>query len=249
MRRRIHARCAGLGLQLEKFNIERFLRLVPAVDSLMPLMRDFSGIINADIAATVDLDSAMNMELPTLDAAVRLSGHDLAFIDPETYRTIGKWLRFRDKADNRIDSMSVQMLVSDNQMQIFPFQFNIDRYTLGVIGSNDLNMNFNYHISVLKSPLPFKFGVNIKGNPDSYKVRLGGAKYKPGMAAERLDMVDTVRVNLIDQIQNVLRRGVRNSRFARLNSDEMRRAGRVRLNEDTLSREDSLILVNQGIIQ
>lgn len=240
---------AGLGLQLEKFDIERFLRLVPAVDSLMPLMRDFSGIINADIAATVDLDSAMNMELPTLDAAVRLSGHDLAFIDPETYRTIGKWLRFRDKADNRIDSMSVQMLVSDNQMQIFPFQFNIDRYTLGVIGSNDLNMNFNYHISVLKSPLPFKFGVNIKGNPDNYKVRLGGAKYKPGMAAERLDMVDTVRVNLIDQIQNVFRRGVRNSRFARLNSDEMRRAGRVRLNEDTLSREDSLILVNQGIIQ
>lgn len=238
----------GLGLNLKRFNIERFLSLVPTIDSIMPLMRDFSGTINADIAATVDIDSTMNLELPTLDAAVHLSGDSLAFINAETYRTIGKWLRFRDRADNRIDHMSVQLLVRDNRMQIFPFSFDIDRYRLGVVGSNDLAMNFDYHISVLKSPLPFKFGITVKGNPDKYKIRLGGAKFKPGMAVESVGIVDTVRVNLVRQIQNVFRRGVRRSRFARLQTDKMDAAGNISLGNDTLSRADSLELVRQGML-
>ncbi len=238
----------GLGLNLKRFNIERFLSLVPTIDSIMPLMRDFSGTINADIAATVDIDSTMNLELPTLDAAVHLCGDSLAFINAETYRTIGKWLRFRDRADNRIDHMSVQLLVRDNRMQIFPFSFDIDRYRLGVVGSNDLAMNFDYHISVLKSPLPFKFGITVKGNPDKYKIRLGGAKFKPGMAVESVGIVDTVRVNLVRQIQNVFRRGVRRSRFARLQTDKMDAAGNISLGNDTLSRADSLELVRQGML-
>lgn len=190
----------------------------------------------------------MNLELPTLDAAVHLSGDSLAFINAETYRTIGKWLRFRDRADNRIDHMSVQLLVRDNRMQIFPFSFDIDRYRLGVVGSNDLAMNFDYHISVLKSPLPFKFGITVKGNPDKYKIRLGGAKFKPGMAVESVGIVDTVRVNLVRQIQNVFRRGVRRSRFARLQTDKMDAAGNISLGNDTLSRADSLELVRQGML-
>lgn len=236
----------GIGLQLEGFNIERFLKLVPAVDSIMPLMRDFAGTINADIAATVDIDSLMNMKLPTLDAAVRLSGEDLAFIDPETYRTMGKWLRFRDRADNRIKSMSVQLLVRNNRMQIYPFKFDIDRYTLGVVGHNDLAMNFDYHIAVLKSPLPFKFGINVKGNPDKFKVRLGGARFRPEAVAEDINMVDTVRINLVRQIQNVFRRGVRNSRFAHLDASAFGSSPAVLAAPDSLSQADSLILVNYG---
>ncbi|MDE6854316.1 MAG: hypothetical protein K2J38_04585, partial [Muribaculaceae bacterium] len=84
----------GFSLDLQKMNIAKFLSLVPAIDSIMPMMRDFSGYINADLAATVDVDSSMNLVLPTLDAAIRLSGEELAFINPETYATIGKWLRF-----------------------------------------------------------------------------------------------------------------------------------------------------------
>ncbi|MDE6206368.1 MAG: hypothetical protein K2M55_00995, partial [Muribaculaceae bacterium] len=239
----------GFGLDLKQFRVERFLRLVPAVDSIMPLLRDFSGIINADIAATVDIDSAMNMVLPTLDAAVRLSGDSLTIIDPDTYSTLGKWLRFRDKADNTIKHMNVELLVHDDRMEIFPFEFDIDRYRLGVAGYNDLNMNFNYHIAVLKSPLPFKFGITVSGNPDKYKVRFGGAKFKPGMAAESVNIVDTARVNLLSQIEGVFRRGVRNSRFARL---EVNKKGLPTIDLDTpdtgLTHADSLALINEGLI-
>lgn len=238
----------GFGLDLRKFRIERFLKLVPAIDSIMPLMRDFSGIISADIAATVDIDSSMNMVLPTLDAAVKLSGDSLALINPDTYRTLGKWLRFKDRADNKIKHMTVEMLVQNNEMQIFPFEFDIDRYRLGVAGSNDLALNFNYHIAVLKSPLPFKFGINLSGNPDKYKVRFGGAKFKAGEAARTVAIVDTARVNLINQIEGIFRRGVANSKFARLSVDRSR-LPQAMTTDTVLTASDSLALIKEGILE
>ena len=238
----------GFGLDLERFNIERFLTLVPAVDSIMPIMRDFSGIIDADIAATVQIDSTMNMVLPTLDAALRLTGDSLAFINPDTYATLGKWLRFRDRADNKIKHVNVEMVVRDNMLEIFPFSFDIDRYRLGVVGYNDLSLNFDYHISVLKSPIPFKFGINIKGNPDKFKVRFGGAKFKEGQVAESVHVVDTARVNLLRQIENVFRRGVQRSRFARLDVNAPDVSGRLEASDSGLSAADSLTLIREGII-
>jgi hypothetical protein len=70
---------------LKGFNIERFLKLVPAIDSIMPLMRDISGIIDANIAATVDVQPNMDLDLSTLNAAVRLEGDSLRLLDGETH--------------------------------------------------------------------------------------------------------------------------------------------------------------------
>lgn len=238
----------GFGMQVNDFNIQRFTHLMPALDSIMPLLNDLSGIIDADVAATCDIDKAMNLELPTLEAAIRLSGDSLVFIDPETYRTIGKWLMFKDKQDNVIKHMNVELTVKDNMMRLYPFIFDLDRYKLGVQGHNDLALNFDYHIAVLKSPLPFKFGVNIKGNPDDYKVRLGKARLNEKQAVQSVAIVDTTRVNLLAQLENVFRRGVSNSRFAKLNISSTPVASEINLNADTISHADSLMFIKEGLI-
>ena len=198
----------GFGLQLDRFNIERFLKLMPAIDSLMPMMQNFAGIINADIAATSKVTRAMDLDIPSLDAAITITGDSLVLIDPETFRTMSKWLFFKNKERNIIDHMEVQMLVSDNTMRMYPFMFNIDRYRLGVQGHNDFALNFDYHVAVLKSPLPFRFGINIKGNPDDFKIRVGRAKFNDKTPATT-QLVDTVRVSLIKEIKDVFRRGIR----------------------------------------
>lgn len=239
----------GFSLDLQRFNIERFLTLVPMVDSVMPIMRDFSGIINAQVAATVDIDSCMNLELPSLDAAVRLTGDSLAFINPKTYDTLGKWLLFKDRKDNKIKHINVEMIVKNNVLQTFPFSFDIDRYRLGVVGYNDLNLNFDYHIAVLKSPLPFKFGITLKGNPDKFKVHFGGAKFKEGQVAESVNVVDTARVNLLQQIEGVFRRGVSRSRFAKLNVQAPDVARELSAPDPGLSAADSLALIQEGLIE
>lgn len=238
----------GFGLQVDRFSLGDFTRMVPAVDSVMPLLRDIKGIVNADIAATCDIDRDMNLMLPTLTAAIKIRGDSLAVIDKETYRTIGKWLLFKDKQSNIIDSMNVEMTIRDNRLELYPFIFNIDRYRLGVQGYNDLALNFDYHISVLKSPLPFKFGINIKGNPDKYKVRLGKSRFNRQQAVKSVSIVDTARVNLLQQIENIFRRGVSNSRFARLNIDRSSPAAAIDLSADTISHADSLEFIRRGLI-
>lgn len=133
-------------------------------------------------------------------------------------------------------------------MRLYPFIFDLDRYKLGVQGHNDLALNFDYHIAVLKSPLPFKFGVNIKGNPDDYKVRLGKARLNEKQAVQSVAIVDTTRVNLLAQLENVFRRGVSNSRFAKLNISSTPVASEINLNADTISHADSLMFIKEGLI-
>lgn len=235
----------GFGLEAKEFNIGKLAKLIPALDSITPLMHDFSGMVGADIAATCSLDSGMNINLPTLNAAVRISGENLAFIDPEKYRTLGKWLGFKDKSDNTIHHLNVEITVKDGLLRVYPFSFDIDRYRLGVYGTNNIDMDFDYHLSVLKSPLPFKFGITVKGNPKKYKVRFGGAKFNENTAIESIDMVRNARINLLDQIQDVFRRGVRNSRFAKVSVTV---PSGFDDNDTELSESDSIQLIREGII-
>lgn len=236
----------GFGLQLNDFNIGKFVKLVPAIDSITPLIHDFSGMIGVDLAATCRIDSGMNIVLPSLNAAIRITGDNLAFIDPKKYRTLGKWLGFKNKSDNTIKRMNVEMTVADGLMRIYPFAFNIDRYRLGIYGSNDIAMNFDYHISVLKSPLPFKFGITISGNPEKHKIRFGGAKFKENTAIESVNIVNKARINLIDQIEDIFKRGVRNSRFAKLQVASP--AGFETEPDQGLTRADSLLLIQEGLL-
>lgn len=236
----------GLGLTLTDFNLERFLGIMPAVDSIMPVLRDFSGIIGADIAATVDVDKRMDLKMSTLDAAIRLTGDSLVLLDPATFRKLSRWLMFKDKQKNIIQHMDVSMTVRDNTVQVYPFIFDFDRYRLGVQGYNDFGMHYKYHIAVLKSPIPFKFGINISGTPDKMKIRLGGAKFGEKQIRQ-VAIVDTTRINLMNEIQNVFRRGARNARLQSVRQAAPLAAD-IDLSQDTLTAADSLRYIQQGLI-
>lgn len=237
----------AFGLQLKDFHISKFLDMLPAVDSLMPLLRDVNGIINADIVATTALDPQMNIDLPSLSAALKISGDSLVLLDAETFRKIGKWLLFKNKGHNMVDHMSVELTIDDSQLQLYPFMFDIDRYKLGVMGGNDLAMNYKYHISVLKSPIPFKFGINVSGNPDKMKIRLGGAKFKEKMVGQSIAITDTTRVNLLRTINNAFRKGVKKNRVGRLRFDKLNNdlGGDE---SDTISHSDSLLFIREGVL-
>lgn len=263
----------GLGMKVNNFRIDRLTSIVPAIDSLLPSIKDLSGIVNADIAVTTNVDRNMDINIPSLNAAIKIEGDSLVLLDSETFKTISKWLLFKNKNRNMIDHMAVEIIIEDSQIELFPFMFDIDRYRLGVMGYNDMAMNLNYHVSVLKSPIPFKFGINVKGTPDKPKIRLGRAKFKENMVSERSVIADNTRVNLVQQMENVFRKGVRNARLGRLNfnsnagnsdsrgngsngSDGRKSSARDQLNainrqlneEDTLSPTDSVEMINAGLL-
>ncbi|WP_300505808.1 AsmA-like C-terminal region-containing protein [uncultured Duncaniella sp.] len=241
----------AFGMKLNDFHIGQFLDLVPAIDSLMPLLYDIDGIINADIAATSRIDEGMNIDIPSLKAAVKLSGDSLVLVDPETFRKVGKWLMFKNKNRNVIDSMNVEMIVQNSQLELFPFIFNLDRYKLGVMGSNDMAMNLNYHVAVLKSPIPFKFGINISGTMDDMKIRLGGAKFNEKNMPRSVAIADTTRINLVKEIGNIFRRGVRGARMSSMRFGNLpidAASGFPDVKADTISHTDSLYFMKEGLI-
>lgn len=243
----------GMDLELKKIRVKEFLNMIPAIDSVMPLLQSVDGIIDADLATTANIDSVMNIDIPSLRAAVKLHGDSLVFMDAETFKKIAKMLRFKNRERNMIDEMTVELLVENSQMMLYPFMFNVDRYRLGVLGYNDLDLNFRYHISVLKSPIPFKFGINIYGNPDDMHFRFGGAKYKEDdLRAEMVEIVDTTRINLRDQINSALRRGANAALRSDLNVTG-RRPNMRRMMEDAesdkLTVADSLQMMQEGLIE
>lgn len=120
-------------------------------------------------------------------------------------------MMFKNKKRNLIDSIYVNMTIDKGNVTIYPFVVQMDRYRAAVGGTQDLDMNFKYHISVLKSPVPFKLGVNITGNLDKMKFRVGKAKYKDMVTPVAIRKVDSTRIHLGQNIVRDFEKVIKNA--------------------------------------
>lgn len=239
----------GMAMDLSNFHIARLPQMIPAIDSILPMMHYLSGVVNAQVAVTTDITPDMYFDMPTLKAAMQFSGDSLVVFDNETFRTLSKWLMFKDKKRNMIDSINVELTVADGLLNLYPFVVNIDRYKLGIMGYNDLDFNLNYHISVLKSPIPFKFGINIKGQPEKMKIRFGGAKFKDKMVAQRDPIASNTRISLLSEMNGAFRRGLRAARLGPLRIKGAADSTYMNAAEEGFTAADSVIMIREGLIE
>jgi len=243
----------GLDLEFKDILLEDFVNIIPSVDSLVPMLASFKGIVNCQVAATASLDTTMNIKLPTLNAACRVSGTDLVLLDGETFSEIAKTLKFKNRQQNLVERIGVELLIRNNQIEIFPFIMEIDRYKTAISGVHNLDMTFNYHISVLRSPLPFKLGINLKGDLDNMKkmkIGIGRAKYKDTNLPTYVTVIDTTRLNLRTQIDNFIQHGVDVARFSQFSTPIIDQSFIEKDADSTvLSAQDSLALYKEGIIE
>ena len=194
---------AGFDLQFTDMDMGEFIRLYPGMDTLLPMLKSFEGIINCQIAATTRIDTNMNVVLPTIEGVARIKGDSLVLLDGETFAEIAKMLKFKNREKNLVDSIAVEVSIKDNQIEVYPFIMKMDRYTTAISGKQDLDMNLDYHISVLKSPLPMRMGINISGNMDDFKFGIGKAKYKDTNLPVYSKVIDSTRVNLLEKIKDI----------------------------------------------
>jgi len=200
---------AGFDFRLHRVDIGRLVDFIPSLDSIVPMLRSFEGVVDFNVAAETYLDSCLNLRIPTLRSAIHLEGDSLVLMDGETFAEISKKFFFKNKERNLIDSIAVNISVQNGNVTVYPFVVQMDRYRAAVGGTQDLDMNFDYHISVLKSPIPIKFGLNIRGNLDDMKFGIGKAKYKNAVTPVEIHKVDSTIVNMGRQIVRDFRRGLR----------------------------------------
>ncbi len=212
----------GIDIEIEKMIVEKFIEMFPSIDSLLPMLRSFEGVLDCQISATCELDSAVNVIFPSIHSACFLKGENMVLLDGETFAEISKTLMFKNKEKNLIENISVDLFINDNKIEIYPFLVEMDRYRLAVGGVHGLDMNFDYHVSVLKSPVPFKLGIDITGNLDDFKYKVVKCKYKDIFKPAREKELEETRINL----RAGIRESIRNS--FRINAPEMEREIRFR---------------------
>ena len=239
---------AGFDFKVHDIDIASLVEATPAIDSLVPMLQSFKGKVQMDVAAEGVLDSLLNIKIPSLRAAVHIRGDSLVLMDGKTFAEISKKLMFRNKEENLIDSISVNITVEDGSVNIYPFMVEIDRYQAAAGGVQNLDMSFDYHISILKSPLPFKAGLNIRGVPGDMRFGIGRAKYKDAVTPVATRKVDSARLNLSQDITRRFRLasergrwGDRASRRSRIDWDErrdsVRRHRRIAFEGDSIQWE------------
>lgn len=196
----------GLDYHMLDINIQELVNMIPQIDTMMPMLRSFRGEAEFHLAAETFTDAAYRLKTSTTRGAVNISGKDLVLLDGETFSQIAKILLFNKKTENKVDSISATATLFKNEIDIYPFCMTMDKYMAAVGGRHNLDMSFDYHISLLK---PLYLGVDAKGTFDDLKIRPAKCKYAQDFRPIFRKDVETQNASLKKMINETLKRNVR----------------------------------------
>jgi len=194
----------GLDYKMLDIEIERLLEMIPDVDTLMPMLRSFRGEGEFHMAIESYLDSTYNIKKSTLRGASSIRGNDLVLLDGETFSEIAKRLRFSKQAENRVDSLSAEFTIFREEIDIYPFLIVMDRYSAVVAGRHNFDLTFDYHITLVESPLPMRLGIDLFGDMDNLEFSLARARYPEFYRPARRGAVQSSQLELRRIIREAL---------------------------------------------
>ena len=203
----------GLDFHLLDITVEELIAMVPAVDTLVPMLSAFKGKANFHLAAECNLNAFYQPKMSTLLGAAAISGQDLVVMDDKSISDIAKLLQMKDwrEKDNslRIDSLSVEATAFRKEIIVYPFLLNVHNYNLVVGGRHTLDNACNYHVELIKCPLPMRLAVDVKGTLNSPKITLGEVKYAELFQPEKQNAVQARTLELKNMIRQALEANVR----------------------------------------
>lgn len=196
----------GFDFHLLDIKIDKLIAMIPDVDTILPMLKSFSGNAEFHFAAETYLKSNYDIKFSTLRGAAAINGKDLVVLDNETYRNISKKLLFNKKTENKIDSLSTEITIFKNEVDVYPFLVSIDKYSAIISGRHNLDMTYDYNISLVK---PVRIGLDIIGMPDKLKYKVGKAKYANDFKPERKKVVESKIMELKSLINSTLKSNVK----------------------------------------
>ncbi|MBQ9195379.1 MAG: hypothetical protein IJ152_07025 [Bacteroidales bacterium] len=239
---------AGFNLNLVDITAEKIISLMPAVDTLLPMLKSFSGDLDCELAVTSAIDTCMNLILPSMDGVLRISGKDLMLNGSHELSRLAGMLMFKNKDNIHIDKMSVSGILQDAILEVFPFVLDVDRYQLAASGWQHLENEFRYHISVLKSPLLTKFGVNAWGPDfDNIHYGLGKAKYRNANVPVYTTQLDAAQYNLVAAIHNIFDVGIEKAMAQNRDAAQQLSASVSNLGAEETLQDENVISKAQGL--
>ena len=167
----VQDRFMELDFHLLDIEIDELIDIVPSVDSIMPMLKAFSGKAQFHFAAQTYLEpdyvtyGPLYPQMFTLMSNAVIEGANLQVLDCEMFDEIKRKLLMSKDAKPVIDSLDVEVQVLDGKVDVYPTRIKMDRYEAILSGRHniDAGLNCSYNISLVKCPLPIRLGVTISG--------------------------------------------------------------------------------------
>ena len=187
----VQDRFMELDFHLLDIEIDELIDIIPAVDSIMPMLKAFSGKAQFHLAAQTYVEpdyithGPLYPQMFTLMSNAVIEGANLQVLDCEMFDEIKRKLLMSKDAKPIIDSLDVELQVLDGKVDVYPTRIKMDRYEAILSGRHniDAGLSCNYNISLVKCPLPIRLGVTISGPLNDIAefpirhVKVGRAKY------------------------------------------------------------------------
>jgi len=201
---------AGLDFHLLNIDIAEMMKILPDLDTIVPMLNSFAGNAEFHFAAETNMKSDYSLKYSTLKAACSIEGKDLVVLDSETFNKIKRKLFFSRKTDNKIDSLDVQFTVFKNEIDVYPFSVTMDKYSAMLYGRHNLDMSYDYNISVLSPPILSRLGVEIKGPDfDNMKFKVRASRHRNLFKPEKRDYKEEKIAEIKKIISNSLKENVK----------------------------------------
>jgi hypothetical protein len=143
--------------------------MIPIADTLVPMLKYFAGKAEFHLAVETYLKSNYDIKISTLRGATAISGQNLTITDNTIFPKIYNKL-VKDKVQTKVDSLELELTIFKDEIDIYPFLMSIDRYKAVIAGRHNLDMTYDYHISLIE---PLRLGLNVFTN------KKGVFDYKP----------------------------------------------------------------------
>lgn len=203
----------GADFHLLNIDIDKLIDMIPAIDTIIPMLSSFKGRAEFHLAAEGYLKSDYSPKYSTLRGAASIEGADLVLLDSETFSTIAKYLLFNKKTENKVDSMSLELTLFRNEVELFPFLIQMDKYQAVVQGRYDLTPHYDAHIETLA---PVRLALNVVGDEDAnFKFRLGKTQYGNMYKPEKRNAVQERTLALKKLISDALKETMKDEEYFR----------------------------------
>lgn len=193
-------------LGVEDINVVNFFKNFHTLLLMMPQMSNLSGILSAHCNLSLLSFPNMYVNVPSVNGKINLQGRDLVVHQSDFIRHLTRMMLIHQSGDLHIANMNVNASIHDNLLELYPFRFEVDRYLLKVVGLNNFNGDLYYHIGVDKSPIPFKFGLNVEGNISHPHIRFGGESFKVEKGEEiTSSIMETHYINIVSMAKKYMK--------------------------------------------
>lgn len=207
----------SLDFHLLDIQIHELLEMIPAVDTLVPMLSAFDGNGNFHLAGETYLNARYQPKMSSIMGAAAITGENLVVMDNASIANIARLMKFKswkDKDDKiKIDSMSVELTCMDvgfgTEIEVLPFLLNIGSYQICASGVQSLGSDCSYHLELLKNPLIVKVGVDVKGTLSNPKISLGKIRYSDLFKPKKQGVAEKKALEIKSKVRKALEANVR----------------------------------------